>query len=94
MSFESEVSSVALSAFSEPATLNSTAVSVLIDRSVEVVDADGNVRQMAALVHAIKGSLPAWEANDLLTSASGNVRLLQVISDDGYVVQIEARPVA
>lgn len=87
-------STASFSVFAEAATLNTVAVSVIIDRSVEVVDEDGNVRQLAALVHAVKGTLPAWVANDLLTAASGNVRLMQTIADDGFIVQLEARPVA
>lgn len=99
-SFEQMISKAAFDLFhddSDPAlspVLNGVPVAVIIDRSVEVVDEEGNVRQLAALVQALKGSLPAWVANDLLTAPSGNVRLLQTIADDGYVVQIEARPVA
>ncbi len=93
MTFESELSRAALAAFAEPCVLNATAVDLLIDRSVEYVDENGNVRQIAALVHAYKADLPAWDSGDSVTADSGNVQLMQIVYDDSHIVRIEARPI-
>jgi len=94
-SIETLVSQEAFHEFCELAEINNyCGVEVVIDRSVDVVDADGNVRHVAALVHALKDGLPEWQSGDLLEVASGNVKLRQVISDDGYIQRIEATPVA
>lgn len=92
MSFESIVSIGAFAPFSEVATLNSEDVRVIIDRSVDVADASGNVRYVAALVHAMKGTVPDWDPDDVLYADSGDVRLHQVIFDDGQIQKIEASP--
>lgn len=85
----------AFEVFAELAEINNYQdVMVIIDRSVDVVDGDGNVRHVAALVHALKDGLPEWESGDLLEAVSGNVKLRQVLTDDGYRQQIEATPVA
>jgi hypothetical protein len=80
--------------FSEQAEINGELVEAIIDRNVEVVDVDGNVRQLAAVVHVKKVScgFPEWVPGDLLEADSGNVRLRQVITDDGFIQRIEASP--
>lgn len=93
--FEELISSGAFELFSEPGELNNYCdFGVIIDRGVEVADEDGNVRFVAAVVNALKSDFPEWSSGDLLEADSGNVRLRQLISDDGYMLKIEASPVA
>jgi len=95
LNFESTVSATSFALFSELGELNGELIDVIIDRSVDVVDDQGNVRRVAALVHVAKnqcGNFPAWDSGDLLEADSGNVRLRQVIVDDGFIQRIEASP--
>jgi hypothetical protein len=93
-SIESLASRESFLEFSKLGAINSVPdVEVIIDRSVDVVDGDGNVRHVAALVHVIKSEFPDWDPGDLLEAESGNVKLRQVITDDGYIQRIEATPV-
>lgn len=94
MSIEQTFSHAALDLFAVDATLNGVAVKVIIDRNVEIADTDGNVRHIGMIVNAKTGTLPVWNTNDVLTSENGNLRLNQLIEDDGFIQKIEARPVA
>lgn len=94
MSFEEDVSKAAFDAFATASTLEGTATASIIDRNVETVDSDGNLRRHVALVHFWKATLPEWDTNDVLVAEAGNFKLDQIEQDDGYIVKISARPVA
>jgi hypothetical protein len=92
-SFEKDLSEATFAAFSIPADLDGEDIEVIIERSIEVMDSQGNSRFVDALVHVKKDGMPAWDSGDTIESGDGDFILNQVISDDGYIQKIAASPV-
>jgi hypothetical protein len=86
------VSLAAFSVFSEAASLAGVSVQIILDRSVEVIDEDGNVKRLAGLIHASKADFPSWARGAVLVTSAGNFTLRELIVDDGYILQIEVSP--
>lgn len=91
-SFEEDISTASFAAFAIAGELEDTDITVIIDRNVEIVDSEGNVRFFGALVHVLKSEIPEWTSGALLETGDGNFRLRQVVADDGYIQKIDASP--
>lgn len=92
-SFEEDISAATFAAFAVPAQLAGEDVDIIVERNVEVIDGEGNIRFFGALVHMLKSSMPDWDTGALVTSDDeGNFNLYQVAVDDGYIVKIDAAP--
>ena len=89
MSLESALSSAAFDAFSVTASLNSSDVSAIVDKGVEVEDFDGNVRRVDFLVHLLASV--SWSRSDILTDpVYGALKLGDKVTDDGFIVKVSA----
>ena len=93
MGIEADVSLAAFEAFAEDAALEGYDVCVIVDKDIEVMDSDGGVKQVAYLVHALKSAF-RWSRNDSLVHDGTTYRLLGRVSDDGFIVKIEAVKIA
>lgn len=90
MDIEAQTSTLAFDHFSKTAEVEGELVDVIVDRNVELVDVDGNVRHYAAIVYAKSGCLPEWDAGARLETCDVVLYLRQLLSDDGYIQIIEA----
>jgi hypothetical protein len=93
MSIEEDVSKAAFDGFAKAATLEDEPITVIVDSNVETMDSDGNIRRHSALLHFWKATMPEWAANDVLVAEEGTFKLNQLEADDGYILEISARPV-
>lgn len=87
--FEQDVSDGSFEAFARDGVLNTLTIQVIVDKSVQTVDSDGDVRRHSYLVTMSKSDA-IFEKLDTLIFESKTYELQDIVEDDGILVSISA----